>query len=102
MVFLQGLQNMETSLGLTQISRENVNVLSMNQQFKNVLSYHLWKEGAFFFKYGIFSVHSCVQVHVYMSVCMYVEARGQLWMSFINCSTSFLFICVQYVHVYAC
>lgn len=77
----------------------------MNQQFKNVLSYYQCKEG-FFLKYGVFSVHLCVQVHVYMHVCMYVEARAQLWMSFINCSTffkiTFACICMQYVHVYAC
>lgn len=42
----------------------------------------------------------CVQMHVYMSMCMYVEARGQLWMS--SFLITFSFICVQYVHVYAC
>lgn len=72
MIFLQGLQSMETSaVGLTQISRENVNILSMKQQFKNVLSYHQWKEGFFFkvwsFLYSLVCTGACV--HACVHVC---------------------------------
>lgn len=94
-VFLQGLQSMETStLGLTQISRENVNILFINQ-FKNVLSYYQWKEGfIFFFNYGIFCICSCV--------CRCICGCAYVWRPQVNSGSLYQLLYIFIIIIFAC